>query len=149
MNTKLRQKAKNNFEKDFFKLMNNAVFGKTMENLRKHRNIKLVKTERRRSYLASEPNYHTTKFFTENLLAIEMRAQILMNKHVYSGLSILDLSKTVMYEFWYVYVKPKYGENVKLFYMGIGSFTVHVKTGDIYRDLAKDLKKDLTLQILN
>ena len=149
MNTKLRQKAKNNFEKDFFKLMNNAVFGKTMENLRKHGNIKLVKTERRRSYLASEPNYHTTKFFTENLLAIEMRTQILMNKPVYSGLSILDLSKTVMYEFWYVYVKPKYGENVKLFYMDTGSFTVHLKTGDIYKDLAKDLKKDVTLQILN
>ena len=72
MNTKLRQKAKNNFEKDFFKLMNNAVFGITMENVRKHRNIKLVTTERRRNYLVSEPNYHTTKFFTENLLAMEM-----------------------------------------------------------------------------
>ena len=75
MNTKLRQKAKNNFEKDFFKLMNNAVFGKTMENVRKHRDIKLVTTERRRNYLVSEPNYHTTKFFTETLLAIEMKKQ--------------------------------------------------------------------------
>ena len=73
MNTKLRQKAKNNFEKDFFKLMNNAVFGKTMENVRKHRDIKLVTTERRRNYLVSEPNYHTTKFFTENLLAIDLK----------------------------------------------------------------------------
>ena len=73
INTKLRQKAKNNFEKELFKLMNNAVFGKSMENLRKHRNIQLVTTERRRNYLPSEPNYHTTKFFTENLLAIEMR----------------------------------------------------------------------------
>ena len=67
MNTKLRQKAKNNFEKDFFKLMNNAVFRKTMENVRKNRNIKLVTTERRRNYLVSELNYHTTKFFMENL----------------------------------------------------------------------------------
>ena len=93
-NTKLRQKAKNNFEKDFFKLMNNAVFGKTMENVRKHRNTKLVTTERRRNYLISEPNYHTAKFFTENVLAIEMRkTQILMNKSVYLGLSILDLRK--------------------------------------------------------
>ena len=73
MNTDLRKKAKTDFEKDFFKLMNNAVFGKTMENVRKHRDIKLVTTERRRNYLVSEPNYHTTKFLTENLLAIEMR----------------------------------------------------------------------------
>ena len=84
MNAKLRQKAKNNFEKDFFKFMNNAVFGKTMENGRKHRNIKLLTTESRRNYLVSEPNYHATKCFTENLLAIEMRkTQILMNKPVY------------------------------------------------------------------
>ena len=109
--------------------MNNAVFRKIMENVRKHRNIKLVTTERRRNYLVSEPNFHTTKFFTENLLAIEMRkTQILMNKPVYLGLSILDLSKTVMYEFWYDYVKPKYGENAKLCYMDTDSFIVHVKT---------------------
>ena len=128
MNSKLRQKAKNNFEKDFFKLMNNAVFGKTMENVRKHRDIKLVTTERRRNYLVSEPNYHTTKFFTENLLAIEMRkTQILMNKPVYLCLSILDLSKTVIYKSWYDYVNPKYGENAKLRYMNTDSFTVHVK----------------------
>ena len=75
MNTDLRKKAKNDFEKDFFKLMNNAVFGKTMENVRKHRDIKLVTTERRRNYLVSEPNYHTTNFFTENLLEIEMKKQ--------------------------------------------------------------------------
>ena len=83
MKTNLRKRAKNNFEKDLFKLMNNAVFGETMENVRKHGNIKLVTTERTRNYLVSEPNYHTTKFFTENLLAIEMRkTQILMNKYV-------------------------------------------------------------------
>ena len=82
--------------------MNNAVFGKAMENVRKHRDIKLVTTEKRRNYLVSERNYHTTKFSPENVLAIEMRkTQILMNKPVYLGLSILDLSKTVMYEFWY------------------------------------------------
>ena len=80
INTKIRQKPKNNFEKYFFKLINNAVFGKTMENVRKHRNIKLVTTERRKNYLVSEPNYHTRKFFTENSLAIEIRkTQILMN----------------------------------------------------------------------
>ena len=97
MNTKLRKKSKNYFEKDFFKLMINAVFGKNMENMRKHRNINPVAAERRRDYLVSEPNYHTTKLFTESLLAIEMReTQILMNNPVYLGLSILDLSKTVM-----------------------------------------------------
>ena len=123
--------------------MNNAVFGKTMENVRKHRDIKLVTTERRRNYLVSEPNYHTTKFFTENLLAIEMRkTQILMNKPVYLGLSILDLSKTVMYEFWYDYVKPKYGETVKLFYMDTDSFDsiIYVKADDIFKDIAEDFE---------
>ena len=73
MNTDLRKKAKNDFEKDFFKLMNNAVFGKTMENVRKDKSIKLVTTERRRNYLVSQPNYHTTKLFTENVLAIELK----------------------------------------------------------------------------
>ena len=109
MNTNLRRKAKNNFEKGFFKLMNNAVFGKTMESVRKHRNIKLVTTERRRNYLVSETNYHTAKFFTENLLTKEMRkTHILMNKSIYLGLLTLYLSKSVMYEFWYVYVNPKW-----------------------------------------
>ena len=117
MNTKLRQTAKNYFEKGFFKLMNNGVFGKTMENVRKDRNIKLVTTERRRNHLVSEPNYHTAKFFTGNLSAIETKkTQIIMNKPVYLGLSILDLIKTLMYEFWYDYVKPKNGENAKLCY---------------------------------
>ena len=83
-NTKLRKKAKNNFEKDFFKLINNLVFGKTMENVIKHRNVELATTETRRNYLVSEPNYYTTKLFTENLVAIEMRkTQILMNKPIY------------------------------------------------------------------
>ena len=99
MNRKLRKKGKNNFEKDFFKLMNNAVYGKIMENMRKHRNIKLVTTERRRNYLVSELNYYTTKFFTENLVAIEMgKTQICMSKPVYLGLLILDLSKTIMHK---------------------------------------------------
>ena len=73
MNTKLTQKAKNNFEKDFFKLMNNAVFGKAIKNVREYRDIKLVTAEMKRNYLLSEPNYHTTNFLTENLLAIEMK----------------------------------------------------------------------------
>ena len=96
INAKLRQKAKNNFDKDFFKLMNNTVFRKTRENVR--REIKLVAKEGRRNYLVPKPNYHTTKFFTENLLAIEMKkTQILINKPVYLGFPILDLGETVMY----------------------------------------------------
>ena len=144
MNTELRQKAKNNFQKDFFKLINNAVFGKAMENV----DIKLVTTERRRNYLVPEPNYYTTKFFTENLLAIEIKkTEITMKKPVSSRLSILDLSKTVMYEFWYDYIKPKYGENANLCYMDIGSFIAHVKT-IFTKTLQKILKKDLMLQIM-
>ena len=121
--------------------MNNAVFGKTTENVKKHLSIKLVTTERSRNYLVSVSNYQTTKFFTENLLAIEVRkTQILMNKPVYLGLSILDLSKTVMYEFWYDYVKPKYGENAKLCYMDTESFHVHVKTDDNYKYISEDVE---------
>ena len=117
MNTKLRKEAKNEFEKDFFKLMNNSVFGKTMENLRKHRDIKLVTTDEKRSKLVSEPNYHTTKRFSENLLAIEMKnTKVKMNKPVYLGMPILDISKKIMYKFWYDYIKPKYEDRATTLY---------------------------------
>ena len=103
MNTELRKLAKNDFEKHFFKLMNNSVFGQTMENVRKHRDIKLVTTNKRRNQLVSESNYHTTKWFSENFVAIEMRkTQVKMNKPVYLGLPILKISKTLMYEFGYI-----------------------------------------------
>ena len=97
MNGKLRTEAKNDSEKDFFKLMNNSFFGKTMENVRKHRNMKLVITDKRRNQLVSEPNYHARKYFSENLLAIEMkRIKTKTNKQVYLGLSILEISKILM-----------------------------------------------------
>ena len=115
-----------------FKLMNNAVFGRTMENLRKHRYIKLITTEKRGNYLLSEPISHNTKFYTENLLPIAMKKpQIIMNKPAHLGLSILALSKISMYEVCYDYVKPKYGEKVKLCYMDTDSFLVYIKTEDI------------------
>ena len=100
MNTELRMQAKNDFEKDFFKLMNNAVFGKTMEHVRNHRDIKIVTTDKRRSILASEPNYHSTKYISKDLLIMEMKkAEIKMNEPIYLGQAILDLSKTLMCEF--------------------------------------------------
>ena len=119
MNTELRKQAKNDFEKDFFKLMNNPVFGKSIENVRKHRYIKLVTTDKRRNQLVSDPNYHTTKWFSENLLAIEMKkTKVKMNKAVYLGLSILEISNTLMYEFWYDYMKPKYGDKIEIMLYG-------------------------------
>ena len=117
----LRKKASNDFEKDFFKLMNNAVFGKTMENVRKHRDIKLVKTDHKKNKLVSEPNYHTMKLISENLSIIEMKkVKVKMKKPIYLGLSILEISK-IMYDFWYDYIKKKYGDMVKLCYMDTDS----------------------------
>ena len=101
-NNKLRTEGKNDFKKEFFKLLNNSVFGKIMENVRKHRDIKLVATDKRRNQLVSEPNYYTTKWFLEYLLAIKMKkVNVKMNKPLYLGLSVLEISKTLMYQFWY------------------------------------------------
>ena len=131
INTELRKLAKNGFEKDLFKLMNNSVFGKTMENIRKHRDIKLVTTDKRRSKLVSEPNYHTINLISEDLSIIEMnKTKVKMSKPSYLGLSILEISKILMYEFWYDYMKPKYNDNVKLFYMDTNSFIMNIKTND-------------------
>ena len=108
MNTKLRKEAKIDFEKDFFKQMNNAVFGKTIENVRNHGDIKMVTTNAQRNRLVSEPNYHTIKRISENLLILEMKkTEVKMNKPIHLGMSILDISKTLMYEFWYHCIKPK------------------------------------------
>ena len=142
MNTELRKVASNDFEKDFYKLMNNAVFGKTMENVRKHRDIKLVTTNKKRSKLVSEPNYHTMNYISKDLSIIEMKkTKIKMNKPIYLGLSILDISKILMYEFWYDYMKPKYGNDVKLCYMDTDSFVMNIKTEDFYKDIANEIDK--------
>ena len=119
-NIELRTEAKNDFENDFFKLMNNYVFGNTMENVRKHRDIKLVITDKITNRLVSEPNSHAKKWFSEDLLAIEMKKmKVKMNNLVCLDLSILENSKTLMYKFWYDYIKPKYQNNAKLCYMDI------------------------------
>ena len=142
MNTKLRIEGKNDFEKDFFKLMNNSVFRKSMKNVRKHRDIKLVITDKRRNHLASEPNYHTPKYFSESLTTIEMKkTKVKMNKPIYLGMSILDVTKTLMYKFWYDYIKPKYQDIAKLCYMDTDSFITYIKAEDFYKDIADDVKK--------
>ena len=114
--------------------MNNSVFGKTMQNVRKHRDIKLITTGEKRNKLVSEPNYHKTKHFSENLLAIEMKKiKVKMNKPIHLGKSILDISKTLMYEFWYDYLKPKYEDRVKLCYTDTDSFIIYYKTEDFLK----------------
>ena len=139
-NTELRKKETNDFEQDFFKLMNNAVFGKTMENVRKHRDIKLVKTDKQRKKLESEPNYHTIKINDDNLAIIEMKkVKVKMNKPIYLGLSILDISKITMYVFWYDFIKSKYGSRAKLCYMDTDSFIINIKTEDFYKDISENV----------
>ena len=133
MNKQLRKNAKNNFGKEFFKFIKNAVFGKTM--VRKHRDIKLVPTDGRKNYLVTKSNYQTKKIFQYNLLGVEMKWT--QNKTVYLGLSLLKISKIVMYEFWYGYVQPKYGEKPKLCYLGTKSFIVFIKIEEIYIDDAE------------
>ena len=140
MNTELRKLARNDFEKDLFKLMNNLVFGKTMENIRKHRDIRLVTMDKKRSKLVSEPNYHTINLISEDLSIIEMKkTKVKMNKPIYLGLSILEISKILMYEFWYDYMKPKYNDNVRLCFMDTDSFVMHIKTNDFYKDISGDV----------
>ena len=145
MSTDLRKEAKNEFEKDFFKLMNNSVFGNTMENVRNHRDIKLVTSDKRRRILASEPNYHSSKCISKDLMIMEMKkVEVKMNKPIYLGQAILDISKTLMYKFWYDYIKPKYEEKARLCYMDTDSFVIHIKTDNVDKliDTSKYKKDD-------
>ena len=142
INTELRKEAKSDFEKDLFKLMNNSVFGKTMENIRKHRDIKLVTTDKKRSKLVSEPNCHTINLISEDLSIIEMKkTKVKMKKPIYLGLSILEISKILMYKFWYDYMKPKFGNDVKLCYVDTDSFIMNIKRNDFYEDITNDVEK--------
>ena len=140
-NTNLRTQAKNNFEKDFFKLMNNSVFGKTMENIRNRVNVKLVNTEERLKKLSAKPNYKSCKIFNENLISVHMKkTSLTMNKPVYLGMCILDLSKTIMYNFHYNYIKPKYGAKAKLLFTDTDSLMYEIQTEDFYKDISGDVK---------
>ena len=140
-NTNLRTQAKNNFEKDFFKLMNNSVFGKTMENIRNRVNVKLVDTGEQFKKLTAKPNYESRKIFNENLVSVHMKkTSLTMNKPVYLGMSILDLSKSLMFDFHYKYIKPKYGKQAKLLFTDTDSFLYEIQTEDFYKDISGDVK---------
>ena len=140
-NTNLRTQAKNNFEKDFFKLMNNSVFGKTMENIRNRVNVKLVNTGEQFKKLTAKPNFDSRKILNENLVSVHMKkTSLTMNKPVYLGMSILDLSKTVMFDFHYQYIKPKYGKQAKLLFTDTDSLLYEIQTEDFYKDISGDVK---------
>ena len=134
-NTDKRKHAKNPFEKDFFKLMNNSVFGKTMGNLRKRVNVKLVTDEKKLDKLTSKLTYVSSKIFNEDLMAVhKIKETPTLNRPTYVGLCILDLSKTFMYEFHYQYIKNKYGDRAKLLFTDTDSLTYEIETEDVYKD---------------
>jgi hypothetical protein len=142
LNTALRAKATNDFEKDFFKLMNNSVFGKTMENIENRVDVRLVTDRTKALKLAAMPNYDRTTIFDENLVAIHMkRTKLLYNKPIYLGMCILDLSKTLMYDFHYNYVKKKYGDRAKLLFTDTDSLMYEIKTDDFFQDIKDDVDK--------
>ena len=137
--TQLRTRAKNNLKKDFFKLMNNSVFRKTMENIRKHRDTNLMMNEK--AYLKRVMKLESGTVISKSLIEYEMgKIQVVMNKPIYLGQAILDLSKIIIYEFHYDYMKPKYGANLWLSYMDTNSLVYYIKTDDFYEDITSDIK---------
>ena len=141
-NTQKRTNAKNSFEKDFFKLMNNSVFGKTMENLRKRVDVRLVTDKEKLLKLASKPTYVSSKIFNENLVAVhKIKETLTLNRPAYVGMCILDLSKTLMYDFHYNYIKQKYGDKAKLLFTDTDSLTYEIQTDNSYKDFMKDKDK--------
>ena len=147
-NTEKRKDAKNSFEKDYFKSMNNSVFGKTMENLRKRCNVKLVTDGDQFLRLASKPTYVWSKIFGENLVAVDMkRERLKLDKPSYVGMCILDLSKTLMYDFHYNYIKRKHGDRAKLLFTHADSLCYAIETDDVYEDLYRD-ENYLTIAII-
>ena len=141
MNTNLRVKAKNEFEKDFFKLMNNSVFGKTMENIRNRVDVQLVNNKMKAKKLAAKPNYMHCTIFDKTLVAIHMKkTKLVFNKPIYLGMCILDLSKTLMYDFHYNYIKKKYGSKAKLLFTDTDSLAYEIETEDFYKDISGDVR---------
>ena len=140
-NTELRKLASNDFEKDFFKLMNNSVFGKTIENIRKRQNIILVDNRIKAAKLVSRPSFERITIFDENLVAVHMKkTEVYFNKPVYVGQVILDLSKTLMYNFHYRYIKKKYNKKAELLFTDTDSLMYQIQTKDFYHDIKDDVK---------
>ena len=140
-NTELRKTAANSFEKDFFKLMNNSVFGKTIENIRKRQNIKLVDNRKIALKLSKRPNFERATIFDKNLIAAHMKKTVVyFNKPVYVGQAILDLSKTLMFDFHYNYIKEKYDTKAELLFTDTDSLMYQIQTEDFYKDITKDVK---------
>ena len=138
-NTEKRKNAKNSFEKDFFKLMNNSVFGKTMENLRKGVDVRLVTDEKKLDRLTSKPTYVSSKIFNENLMAVhKVKETLTLNRLVYVGMCILDLSKTLMYDFHYNYIKKNYSNRARLLFTDTDSLTYEIEAEDVYKDFWND-----------
>ena len=138
-NTQKRTQAKNSFEKDFFKLMNNSVFGKTMENLRKRVDVRLITDEKKLLKMVSKPTYVSSKIFNENLVAVhKIKETLTLNRPAFVGMCILDLSKTLMYNFHYNYIKNKYGNKAKLLFTDTDSLTYEIEAKDVYRDFWND-----------
>ena len=136
-NTKLRMQSKNNFESDFFKLMNNSVFGKTIENIRNRIDVKLVTSQKQAEKYINKPNYTGRTTFSDNLVAIHMgKTSIYMNKPIYLGMCILGISKTLMYDFYYGFLKPMYSDRIKLLFTDTDSLMIEVETEDFYKDIA-------------
>ena len=141
-NTRLRTAAKNDFKKDFYKLMNNSVFGKTMENIRKHRDIKLANNKEDYLRQVMKPNFKSGNLLGKKLSYEMGKVKVKTNKLVYLGQITLDLSKTIMYEFHYDYMKKKYKESdLKLLYMGTDSLVYNIKIEDFYKDITEDVEK--------
>ena len=141
-NTDKRKQAKNSFEKDYFKLMNNSVFRKTMENDRKKVDIQLVTDEKKLDKLTSKPTYASSKIFNENLMAVhKIKETLTLCKPAYVGMTILDLSKTLMYDFHSNYVKKKYGNEAKLLFTDTDSLTYEIEADDVYNDFWLDKNK--------
>lgn len=144
-NTNKRKQAQSEFEKDFYKLMNNSCFGKTMENVRNRIDVKFVTTQQKLEKLTKKPTYNDCKIFHENLVAVHMnKTNILLDKPIVNGFSILDLSKLLMYDFYYNVLVKKYGDKVRLLMTDTDSVLFEVQTDDFYNDM-NDFKQDLDL----